>query len=87
MKKLTLTHWIFIALLLGIVAGAILNFQFPSSPAPTSEEAIQKLRNIVEQQGNNDDWKRNVKALLSDSTTSADQKYQSIAKDLAQVKF
>jgi len=87
MKKLTLTHWIFIALLLGILAGALLNLQYPSSPAPTAEASLQKLQNILVQQQGEAEWKSKVQKLLSDSTTSSDQKYESIAKELAQIKI
>jgi Na+/H+-dicarboxylate symporter len=86
MKKLTLTHWIFIALLMGIVVGAILNFQYPPTSAPSSEEALQKLSSVLAQEEPSKNWKSNVEQWLSDSTKNAEERYQGIAKELSQIK-
>jgi Na+/H+-dicarboxylate symporter len=83
MKKLSLTHWIFIALLLGVAAGAILNFQFPASPAPSHEASLQSLEQVLSKSAQSTEWKKEVTNLLSDSSASAELKYRKISERLS----
>ena len=83
MKKLSLTHWIFIALILGVAAGAILNIQFPSTAAPTYEMSIQSLEQALSKSVQADVWKEQVSIILKDSTINAEEKYRKISENLA----
>ena len=66
MKKLNLTQWIFIALLLGIGIGAWLNLQFPATPALSKTAAWDKIATVIEDKSeiNND---AQLKAIAADS--------------------
>jgi hypothetical protein len=79
MKKLNLTQWIFIALILGIGIGAWLNIQFPASPALSKSEAWSKMAPVLE---NNSaaDSDTQLKAIASDSLLTDEEKYSAALK-------
>ena len=79
MKKLNLTQWIFIALLLGIGIGAWLNVQFPATPSLTKSEAWSKVVPLL---GDKTEPNRDtqLKAIAADSSLSAEEKYSAALK-------
>jgi len=80
MKKLSLTHWIFIALLIGVFTGALLNLRFPSAPAPSYQESLQALEKVLEKENKQVDPKEGITPMLHDSTKTDEEKYRAISE-------
>ncbi len=84
MKKLNLTQWIFIALILGIGIGAWLNIQFPASPSLTKTEAWSKMAPVLENKSTLGSDAQ-LKAIASDTLLTDEEKYSAALK-VAQAK-
>jgi Na+/H+-dicarboxylate symporter len=81
MKRLNLTQWIFIALLLGIGVGAWLNLQFPASPALSKDEAWTKMSTLIQDNGK-EDVSKELAAIEKDSLLTNEEKYSAVLKKI-----
>lgn len=78
MKKINLTQWIFIALLLGIGFGAWLNISFPPSLAVSKADAWKAIsKNISSSES---EKKVSIEAIASDTLLTDEQKYDAAVR-------
>jgi len=78
MKKINLTQWIFIALLIGIGFGAWLNVSFPPSPALSKAEAWEKIS--LQLNGASNELGNDIVSIAQDSALSPEEKYEAALK-------
>ncbi len=78
MKKLNLTQWIFIALILGIAFGAWLNVSYPPTPSLSKAEAWEKIAQQAKE--SNGVSGIDLKTIAKDSSLSPEQKYDAALK-------
>ena len=78
MKKLNLTQWIFIALILGIAFGAWLNVSYPPTPSLSKAEAWEKI--VLQAKESNGVSGIDLKTIAKDSSLSPEQKYDAALK-------
>ncbi|MFY8137030.1 MAG: hypothetical protein ACOVMR_02935, partial [Flavobacteriales bacterium] len=78
-KSNKLTVWIFIALILGVIAGALLNAQYPAPPVKTYDQALQLLKTEVDAQQQKAPLTADINKVLADSTLNDRAKWEKVA--------
>lgn len=78
-KSNKLTVWIFIALILGVIAGALLNAQYPAPPVKTYDQALQMLKTEVDAQQQKAPLTAEINTVLADSTLNDRAKWEKVA--------
>jgi len=75
-KSNKLTVWIFIALVIGVITGAILNSQYPAPPVKTYEEAIAGLDLKLKEETDHSSLSVQLEKVLADSTLDQKSKWE-----------
>ena len=75
-KSNKLTVWIFIALVIGVITGAILNSQYPAPPVKTYEEAIASLDLKLKEETDHSSLSVQLEKVLADSTLDQKLKWE-----------
>ena len=75
-KSNKLTVWIFIALVIGVITGAILNSQYPAPPVKTYAEAISSLDLKLKEETNHSSLSVQLEKVLADSTLDQKSKWE-----------
>ncbi len=78
-KSNKLTVWIFIALILGVIAGALLNAQYPAPPVKTYDQALQLLKTEVDAQQQKAPLTADINKVLADSMLNDRAKWEKVA--------
>jgi Na+/H+-dicarboxylate symporter len=78
-KSNKLTVWIFIALILGVLAGALLNSNYPPPPQKTYAEAISGLKEKITEEQSHTDLSTQLEVILTDSTLTEKDKWEKAA--------
>ncbi|MCC6599294.1 MAG: dicarboxylate/amino acid:cation symporter [Crocinitomicaceae bacterium] len=81
-----LTLWIFIALLLGIALGALLNNSYTAPAKKSYEEAIALVKKETEQAGKKEPVRVEIDKILNDSLMTNREKWEKSASLVAQEK-
>ncbi len=75
-KSNKLTVWIFVALIIGVITGAILNAQYPAPPAKTYDEAIASLDLKLKEETDHSSLSVQLEKVLADSTLDQKSKWE-----------
>jgi Na+/H+-dicarboxylate symporter len=78
-KSNKLTVWIFVALVLGVMAGAALNAKYPALPAKSYEVAIADVTETLAQEESKGTLKDNLHRISRDSTLTTKERWEQIA--------
>lgn len=78
-KSNKLTLWIFIALIIGVVAGAMLNAAYPAPPSKTYAESIEAVSQIVEANDSKEDLSVKLQNIIDDKSLSEKEKWEQLA--------
>jgi Na+/H+-dicarboxylate symporter len=81
-----LTLWIFIALVIGVITGFILNTSFPPPPQRTYTEALDAAKKVIAENGQQSSFKQRTAQVLSDSTKSDKEKWEALMSAIRQEK-
>lgn len=83
-KSNRLTVWIFIALILGVLLGTVLNTTYPPTPAKSFEQALTDVQlELTNQSGN---LSEQVNTIIADSTANQEEKWTKIVAAVAAAK-
>ncbi|MFY7706653.1 MAG: cation:dicarboxylate symporter family transporter, partial [Flavobacteriales bacterium] len=85
-KSNKLTVWIFVALVLGVLAGAALNAKYPALPAKSYEVAIADVTKALEQEEGTGSLKDKLHQISEDSTATTKQRWEQIASTITSEK-
>ena len=75
-KSNKLTVWIFVALVIGVLTGAILNAQYPAPPVKTYDEAIASLDTKLKEETDHSSLTVQLEKVLADSTLDQKSKWE-----------
>jgi Na+/H+-dicarboxylate symporter len=75
-KSNKLTVWIFIALVIGVLTGALLNAQYPAPPVKSYEEAVSSLEQKIKEESDHSSLSAQLEKVLADSTLDQKSKWE-----------
>ncbi len=85
-KSNKLTAWIFAALILGVLVGAMLNAKYPASAAKSYEAAIADVTTALENEESQGTLKQQLQGISADSTLAVKERWEQIAAAITSEK-
>ncbi len=85
-KSNKLTAWIFAALILGVLVGAMLNAKYPASAAKSYETAIADVTIALENEESQGTLKQQLQRISEDSTLAVKERWEQIAAAITSEK-
>lgn len=78
-KSNKLTLWIFIALIIGVIVGAVLYSAYPAPPAKSYADSIQAVESIIALNEGKEDFSNQLNHIISDNSLSEKEKWEQLA--------